>query len=245
MVSSMFKKDYEAMTAAGVKFMPEDIIRLNALALKAKLATKPFAAAHIRRAVFLDNGGIFRRPLVLREPTIAHLMWLEEMQSFSGRLDDLAWYAVCAFALSRDADTLPPPIFHTVVSAAVARFARRLRRLTKSQLCDAVDFAISGSDWTSGERLTQSADHSERDASELDDDSESFAIGAIVGSVAHRLPLSLDDVKSLTESELLQMMLEAKIGDDKYSVDAERNRALGNYFRARDEIKRRAPEWQS
>ena len=60
---------------------------------------------------------------------------------------------------------------------------------------------------------------------------------------AHKAPWT--DVKSLTESELLQMMLEAKIGDDKYSVDSEHNRALGNYFRARDEIKRRASEGQS
>ena len=238
MVSSMFKKDYEAMTAAGVKFTPEDIIRLNALALKAKLATKPFKAAHVRRCVFLDAGGFFRRPLVLREPTIAHLLWLESVEDLSLSLPDLAWYALVAFALSREASKLPPPIFTRAVRAAVTRFARRLRTLTKPQLCDAVYFALNGTDWTAGERPADKSSSASIQPTQAE--TESPAIGAIVSTVARRIPLSLADAKSMTESELIQAMLEARINDGDYSADAERNKALADYFKARDEIRERA-----
>ena len=72
MLADLFVKDYNAMVAQGVKFTPGDIVRLNALALKVKLAAKPFRDVHLPRAVFLDDGGWFSAPLVLREPTIAH-----------------------------------------------------------------------------------------------------------------------------------------------------------------------------
>lgn len=243
MVSPLFRKDYEAMTAAGVKFTLDEIIRLNALALKAKLAAKPFKAMHLPRCVFLDEGGIFRRPLILREPTIAHLLWLEEIEGYADNFADLAWYALCAFALSRDADLLPPPYLHRDVNRAVARFARRLLGLTKSQLCDAVDFALNGADWMTGENPPSSAASARDLASE--ESHRSLAIGVIVSAVAHRLPLSLADVKSLTESQLIQAMLEAKVLDDEYSVDAEHNKALADYFKARDEVKMRVSEEQS
>jgi len=43
----------------------------------------------------------------------------------------------------------------------------------------------------------------------------------------------------MTESELLQAITEARILGKDYSVEAERNKALGDYFRARDEIAKR------
>ena len=240
MVCPMFQRDYEAMTAAGVKFTPADIIRLNALALKAKLAARPFQAAHIRRAVFLDAGGFMRRPLVLSEPTIAHLVWLEEVEAVSATLPDLAWYALVAFALSRDAKKLPPPIFPAAIRFAVERFAKRLRNVTKSQLADAVEFALNGSDWTNGERAPRpSNSNSNSNSLPAPDEPESPAIGAVLGAIARRLPISLAEARTMTESELLQAIGESRILDHDYSVDNERNKALGDYYRARDEIKKR------
>lgn len=244
MVSPMFQKDYEAMTAAGVKFTPADVIRLNALAIKAKLAARPFQAAHVRRAVFLDAGGFLRRPLVLSEPTIAHLIWLEEVENLSAALPDLAWYALVAFAISRPAEKLPPPIFPAAIRLAVERFARRLRNITKSQLADAVEFALNGSDWTIGERAPTPSNSNSNSSSPSNllptpDEPESPAIGAVLGALAHRLPISLAGARSMTESELLQAITEARILGKDYSVEAERNKALGDYFRARDEIAKR------
>ena len=240
MVSPMFQKDYEAMTAAGVKFTPADVIRLNALAIKAKLAARPFQAAHVRRAVFLDAGGFLRRPLVLSEPTIAHLIWLEEVENLSSALPDLAWYALVAFAISRPAEKLPPPLFPAAIRLAVERFARRLRNITKSQLADAVEFALNGSDWTIGERApSPSNSNSPSNPFPTPDEPESPAIGAVLGALAHRLPISLADARSMTESELLQAITEARILGKDYSVEAERNKALGDYFRARDAIAKR------
>ena len=37
MIADIFKKDYRQMTAQGVKFTPEDIVLLNALAVKVRL----------------------------------------------------------------------------------------------------------------------------------------------------------------------------------------------------------------
>ena len=60
MVSDLFMKDWRAMTAAGVAFTPEDIVRLNALAVKVKLTKNPISAVTLPRACFLGD-------IVLRE----------------------------------------------------------------------------------------------------------------------------------------------------------------------------------
>lgn len=87
MVSDLFMKDYRQMSAQGVEFTPADIIRLNALAVKVKLAARPVGAVHLRRAVFWGD-------LAFREPTLGHDMWIERVGTFIDLSADCNYHAI-------------------------------------------------------------------------------------------------------------------------------------------------------
>lgn len=238
MVSSTARKDIEKLRAEGFDLGIDDIVHLNALALKAKLAAKPFKAMHLPRCVFLDRCGVLGSTLVLREPTIAHFLWLEGTAEYSGGGDLLA-YAIMAFALSRRAAALPDPHRPSKVLRKVRRFARRIfRNATVEQLFDAVDYCLYGADWMAGEIVPKTADGSDGKSSEA----ESPAIGVIVDAFARRIPLTLDDAKRLTAAELAEVTLRARAADGDYDADEAHKEALADYYRAIKAIRERKAE---
>ena len=231
MLADLFVKDYNAMVAQGVKFTPGDIVRLNALALKVKLAAKPFRDVHLPRAVFLDDGGWFSAPLVLREPTIAHELWLEQMAQHINMSAEYAFRAVYLFALSRPASRLPALDNPRRAISRIHSFARRwIGKLTSDQLVDAITYVLHGADWMACESAPGKSEAS---------DGSSDTIGVILGALARRIPLSLDDAKRMTASEILTVTLSVCGRDGDIDADTDRRDALGEYVRAREEIRER------
>ena len=230
MVSDLFRKDYAALTAEGVRFTPDDIVRLNALALKVHLAAKPFVDVHCRRVLFLEK-------FTLREPTIAHEIWLERVADYFDFGDNRIFRFVYAFALSREPDELPNALRPKRVVRKVFAFARkRLLSMTGAALADAIDYILFGADWTVGEAHSSL---SKRPSGRAVFGPQSPVLGILVGSVARRLPITLADAHKMTASELLAATLQADCRDGNYEPDDERHRALGDYIRAREEIRRR------
>lgn len=228
MLSPMFLADWRKMSAAGLHMEPADVVRLNALAVKAKRAARPFSAAHLPRVVFLDG-------FTLREPTIAHELWVDRVKEYIDIGTNLSFRAVYAYALSRPADDLPDALNAKKVIRRVFGFAKRHAfQLTEDALADAIDYALFGSDWTIGEFPPDRGG----DAAEREDD-HSPAVGMLLGSVARRLPLSLAEAKRLTPSELKEITLRVELEDHPERAEAIRNNALGDYFRARKEVSER------
>lgn len=229
MVSDLFLKDYKAMSSAGVQFTPADIIRLNALAIKVKLAKNPFLAVHQPRAL------VFPR-FMLREPTIGHELWLEWIGEHLDMGDNRIFRIAHAYALSRPWTALPA---HSSAPRAVRKifaFAHKhLLGLPESTLADAIDYLLHGADWTAGELPPPSAaqEHERLYAT----DRESPVLATLVGLKARRLPVTLDEAKHMTASEILAIMLAARIQDGQYDVDSETHQAMGDYVRAREEIR--------
>ena len=125
---------------------PEDIVRLNALAVRVGLSQKPVSAVNLQRAVFMPCG------IVLREPTISHEMWLEEVGRFMDFHETRVFEAVHFFALSRQWDDLPSTDDPEGIVRKVFAFARRkMLPYTHEQLTAALDYALFGADWTAGE----------------------------------------------------------------------------------------------
>ena len=58
----------------------------------------------------------------------------------------------------------------------------------------------------------------------------------MLGAISRRLPLTLDDMKSMTAGEVEEATANAIAADGHLDPDAERNDALGDYFAARAEI---------
>ena len=246
MLSGMFMADYRKMAARGVALSPADVVRLNALALKVRLSSLAAHDVHMPRVAFLPRDSRWREPIALREPTMAHELWLEEASRWLDVDRTANWLFLHAYALSRPASALPDAFSPKAVVRAVFRFAsRRLVRFTGRQLSAAVDYALYGSDWTAGENPPSRAAGEPQSGgpqftAATAPSADSPAIGLLVEGRALRLPISLDDALRMTGSELEEAIWRARAKDGDGSCEASRRRALGDYIRARDEIASRA-----
>lgn len=231
MVSSLFRKDYAALTARGVGFELDDVIRLNALALKAKEAQMPAFGTCVRRALFLDGW-------TLREPTVAHELWLEAVARHFDMADDRVFQFVYAYALSRDADALPSALEPAKCIRRVFGFARkRLTGMTGAALREALEYVLFGLDWTACEYAP--AERPKR-GGEVPRRRKSAALGIVAGAISRRLPVTLDDARRMSVAELCDLMLRADVRDGKYEAKAAHVAALKDYYRAIAEVKARA-----
>ena len=254
MIADIFKKDYRQMTAQGVKFTPEDIVLLNALAVKVRLTQNAARTTHLPRLAFLPGKfgrvGKFGRffmffctfrtaqTLVLREPTIAHEMWIEQAQRYVTIDSDRTFDLLHGYALAHPAEKLPD-IFDPkrLIRTVFTWCARNLAHLTREQLSSAVDYCLFGADWTACERVK-----SEEDSTTLNSQlstHNSPTIGLLTEARALRLPISLDDARRMTASELDEAITRCLAKDHRIDYDAERRRAMGEYVRARNAIRKR------
>ena len=233
MVSDIFLKDYRQYTARGVTFTPQEIVRLNALAVKVKLSQRPYGPAALPRACFLGK-------MVFREPTIAHELWLEQAGRFIDIRDARNFYLVHGFALSHlDPNDLPDAFKPEKLIKTVFRFAAKmLVGFTHDQLADAIDYCLYGADWTAGENPPRKVESSSGDPATASDrlDNSSPVLGHILRAKAKRLPISLDEAKRMTCSELIETINRADHADGLIDQKSERHTAMGDYVRTRDEI---------
>ena len=242
MFSDLLKKDIRQYAARGVSFTPEDIVRLNALALRVKLSQHPCQGVHLPRCVFLPPVSFFGWELVLREPTVAHELWLEEAARWIDIADERNFLFLHAFALSiLDPNSLPDAFAPRRMIRAVYTFAaKRLARYTMDQLRNAVDYALFGADWTAGEAAVPKGEGKGEGEENLNLNLKpsplSPTLGLITRARAMRLPISLDDARRMTASELAEAVTEAVVGDETLDAKRERHEAMGDYVRTRDAI---------
>ena len=260
MTVDLFKKDYRQMKAQGVKFTPEDIVLLNALAVKVRLSRNAARTTHLPRLAFLPERfgrfGMFGRfirfctfqtsqTLVLREPTIAHELWLEQAQRYITIDCDRTFDLIYGYALAHPAEKLPD-VFDPkrLIRTVFTWCAKHLAHLTREQLSAAVDYVLFGADWTACEHCSigrlddckiESPNHPITQSS-----NPSPTIGLLTEARAIRLPISLDDAKRMTASELDEAITRCLAKDRKLDFDAEYNRAMGEYVRARNAIRKRS-----
>ena len=254
MIADLFRKDYRQMTAQGVKFTPEDIVLLNALAAKVRLSQNAARTTHLPRLAFLPKrrSGIlsaFRREVVLREPTIAHEIWLEQATRYILMDNNRSFDLLHGYALAHPAEKLvsaddPKRLIRTVFTFG----KRHLNHLTREQLSAAVDYCLFGADWKACERgpskVKVEGEGEQRNSTSTVhlDPSPSPTIGLLTEARSIRLPISLDDAKRMTASELDEAITRCLAKDHKIDYDAERHRAMGEYVRARNAIRKRSSE---
>ena len=248
------------MSAQGVKFTPEDIVLLNALAVKVRLSQNAARTTHLPRLAFLPKRRSFLSFIIhrssfiaLREPTIAHEMWLEQAQRYITVDSDRTFDLLYGYALAHPAEKLPD-IFNPkrLIRKVFTWCARHLAHLTREQLSAAVDYCLFGADWTACERgPAKTAPEASRLAG--DDSNPSATIGLLTEARSIRLPITLDDAKRMTASELDEAITRCLAKDHKIDYDAERHRAMGEYVRAREAIRKRSerpteepqvPDWK-
>ena len=268
MIADLYRKDRRQMVAQGVKFTLDDDILLNALAVKVRLSQNAARTTHLPRLAFLPGArlevggwrlysGILEflcstfhlqpSTLVLREPTISHEMWIEQATRYIKMDSDRAFDLLHGYALAHPAEKLPD-IFDPkrLIRKVFTWCARHLAHLTREQLSSAVDYVLFGADWTAGERGPEKSksevEFEQRNGSSAVrlEPSPSPTIGLLTEARAIRLPISLDDAKRMTASELDEAITRCLAKDHKIDFDAERHRAMGEYVRARNAIRKRS-----
>ena len=240
-LSDQFLKDYRQMKAQGVKFTPEDIVLLNALSKNTELSSTAARDVHLPRLAFLPRDSWWRAPLVLREPTVAHDLWLEMAERWIDTGRDENFLFLHAFALSRHPGKLPDANRPKRVIKEVFTFAgKRLAKFTRAQLQSAVDYALFGADWTVGAAAPKKVEKVGGDG-QRPVVQPSPTIGLLTDCRMLRLPISLDDAKQMTASELTEAINRCwDEMENKFNPKRAHSRAFGEYVRAREAIRARS-----
>lgn len=250
MISDQFRKDYRQLVAQGVELTPEDIVRLNALMVKVTRSQTASKDVYLPRLAFLPRDSWWRAPLVLREPTIAHWLWIEQAERWFDTSKDEIFLFLYGFALSRHAERLPDVTRPAKLVRMVCRFAaKRLAGFTRDQLTAAVEYALYGADWTVGENEVEkkgggggNGGGGEASAVHLDllSPPPSPTIGLLTECRMLRLPITTDDAKRMTASELTEAYNRTLAHDGNFDAKAAHNRAFGEYVKARNAIRARS-----
>lgn len=204
MVSETAKAKAEELAKDGVSLSFSEVVRLNALGLKVEeaLHAADTATARLSRVSFLGE-------FVVREPTVAHLLWMEQAARSTGKGDDLRLAAYC---LSRSAEELatdaPDPDNGRAVNLTVNAFFSWFgpaSRFTPDQWRTAIDYAALGLDETADEHGPKSK--SEESASAR---RGSPAAGFIMAGISFRLG-SVSEVKGMTPANIAALIASAML----------------------------------
>ena len=228
MVSDLAISEVDAMRRRGLDPSVADIVRLNALALA--ISHGPYAAYQfaLPRVAFLPgaDGG----DLVLREPTIAHEIWLAKVRQTVDMDDESAFACRLYAAATMDAATLPDPYNREAVKSAVEGALARFGRNTFSAVRLALEYVITGGLHTDGEYATVPECEAPTDDAIL----ESVAVGVVKDAMSMKLGISLRDALRMTRGQLLEIIYSASGADMKGSESGKRRRVA--FFRTVDEI---------
>lgn len=227
MISVTAMEDVEALAAEGVKLPPREIVRLNALGLKVERRPDGADLFALPRVAFLGD-------LVLREPTVGHLVYIDEADELVNLADTMTSIAFFAFVLSRDVDDLPP-LTRFDLRWRVRGFIRKeLRRFTIEQIRVAVEFALYGNDAADGERPASGGESSEEAQNAA---RASVGVGLMREAQSLRLGISVADMKSATVNGLRAVVDRAYELKGVEVAKRAKHTATGEYFRTLEELK--------
>jgi len=201
MISRYAIDTIEELQKEGLRLAPADIIRLNALGLKIDRGPDAANLYTKRRAVFLGT-------LTLREPTIAHALFLSDIRALPAFADigEAGGVALRAWVLSMDAPPEKPLAAEDALAQVSAFITGPLANLTLAQVRSAVDYCINGFDSAAFEHPAP-ADADPDSLEETADDwahlrDFSYELGLVTQSQTLRLGLTAAEAKSMSARQL-------------------------------------------
>lgn len=169
----------------GYRLTPEDIIRLNGLGLKIERSAKCGTLYEMPRVAYLGQ-------LSFREPTIAHVMWIDRVLTYVNQKNYDTNIAVHAFAMSRDASALPEKENRSDCTKAIEKFVYGdLSVFTFEQVRASIIYALHGAD-------AAACEHPSGDDKNEDDVLRSLGTGIMLETLTLGLGMSIRDISTLT-----------------------------------------------
>ena len=236
MVSELAIADLEEMRAGGLNPSVRDIIRLNALALKAQAAKKKNPRTSLD---YLPRIAAISDKLAFRQPTIGHEIWLDRVERMFAPTYQTV-LAIKAFALSRGVDELPDAENPETVRVAVEEFAKTCADFTRDQIYAALDYVIYGSSALVGEHAEPPPDDDERvpDGTEDEDWKECVAVGVLHEGHVALFGMSRADMEKMTRRQLEDAIMRAYIFHHLDTTDAAKT-LMDGYYATREAIRER------
>lgn len=230
MVSKTAKEDIEQLIADGLMPSVNDIIRLNALGLKLeKSPTSCEELFYMPRIAYLGD-------IILRQPTLGHEIWFDEVARIVDMADSMTNLAVTAYACSVfDADDLPKPDSKFNVVKEIVKFKRLIRKFTVPQILVATRYVCDGND----AQLYEYPITHEADAQDIPKEAVSIPVGILLDGIAVGLPMSVDEAKKITSGKYHAMVRRHLKASNMIDSKAENECASGEYFATLDAIRKR------
>ena len=230
MISQTAQADIEELWERGLNPSFADIVRLNAVGIKAERCNKPdLSLFHLRRAAFLGDG---EERVVFRQPTLAHEIWRDKVRPVVAFEDLETSLGIDAFLCVTDAAALPDETDREAVRAAAQACCTRLGAFTREQIAAAVMYVKHGTAWMQDE----DAPPKPGEMPPIDNETFSVALGTVLGGVAYGLNLTLADAGRLTRGQFAAMVDRRLRMEGAKSRKDVKNDAEDDYFRTLDEI---------
>lgn len=235
MTSELAKADVEEMWDEGLKPTVEDIVRLNALALKLEGARKKCAADSTE---YLPRVAAISDSVTFRQPTIGHEIWMEKVERFVEKGDYQSLLAVRAFALSRPLKKLPDPDEKKTLQKVIQGYVDTLKDFTQDQILAAIEYVMVGCSPLVGEYATQKKNTQECDGFDGEDWKHCVSVGVLYEGQVALWGASIAELEQMTRKQLTDLIARAQYYRDFDQSGAVRV-AQGRYYDTLIEIKER------
>ena len=235
MTSALAKADIEEMWDERLKPTVEDIVRLNALALKLEGAKKKCAADSTE---YLPRVAAISDSVTFRQPTIGHEIWIDKVERFVENGDYQSLLAVRAFALSRSLDKLPDPDEKKTLQKVIQDYADTLKDFTQDQVMAAIEYVVVGCSPTAQEYAARRKSVEKCDGFDGEDWAHCVAAGVLREGQVALWGASAAELETMTRKQLEDLILRAQYYRDFDRSEAVK-RAQGRYYDTLFEIKER------
>ena len=238
MTSKIAEQQIQQWWKEGLKPTVEDIVLINNLGLQIERGSDMFSFSACPRIAFLGDN-------ILREPTVAKRLWIDEVQRLFADTMETRIYVI-AYALGTPDDELPSLADKTKIQNGIIEFRDDvLIKYTDTQILAAIDYVLNGTK----PNLELPPDPTEEKKEEVKKLSEiydiptedhSIAKQLLLQALAAKIPAQVADYALLDDLE--RMIMVAAMHDGTDVLKNEHTKASGRFYMAAGRIHERLVE---
>lgn len=235
MTSKLAKSQIEKWWSEGLKPTVDDIVLLNNLGISVEKGSEMFAFSACPRIAFLGDN-------ILREPTIAKRLWIDEaLRLFAPTVESKIY--VLAYAFGTSDDELPSLLKASEVKKSVVKFRDEvLMKFTDTQILAAIEYVMNGIK----PDLKIPDDASDEEKKGVEDIEKVFEVPTEDHSIAKQLLLQALAAKIPAEcakyallEDLEHMIMVAAMHDGANVIKNEHTQAAAKFYMASGRIHER------
>lgn len=235
MTSKLAKQQIEMWQKEGLKPTVDDIVLLNNLGLQIERGSDMFSFSACPRVAFLGDN-------ILREPTVAKRLWLDEVKRLFADTVETTVYVI-AYTLGTPDDQLPEVTDKKKIQDGIIKFRDEvLMKCTDTQILAAVDYVLNGRK----PDLDIPEDASDEQKKEIESVAETYNISTedhsvakqlLLQALASKIPAEVADYALLDDLE--RMVMVAAMHDGADILKNEHTKAAGRFYMAAGRIHER------